>query len=185
MSLKQNLVHPARMAIAAVLAFLVARILGLLEAYWAPIAALIVVQAASNALVATSWLLLAGTALGVCAGALLATSIGPGIVVFALGVLGLGLLAATLRLDRRANHFAAVAFVIVLLAGPANQAWHRALYRFLEFSVGIVVALLVSALWPEPETSRANIQNQKHLTETAEPTMKTTVQEIAQTKRSL
>src|SRR5580704_11043403 len=129
MSLKQNLVHPARMAIAAVLAFLVARILGLLEAYWAPIAALIVVQAASNALVATSWLLLAGTALGVCAGALLATSIGPGIVVFALGVLSLGLLAATLRLDRRANHFAAVAFVIVLLAGPANQAWHRALYR--------------------------------------------------------
>jgi hypothetical protein len=49
-----------------------------------------------------------------------------------------------------------------LLAGPANQAWHRALYRFIEFSVGIVMALLLGALWSEPSTSRVNIQNQKH-----------------------
>jgi uncharacterized membrane protein YgaE (UPF0421/DUF939 family) len=93
---------------------------------------------------------------------LLATYIGPGVTVFALSVLGLGLLSATLRLDRRANHFATIALVIVLLAGPANQAWHRALYRFIEFSVGIVMALLLGALWSEPSTSRVNIQNQKH-----------------------
>ena len=152
--LKKSLVHPARMSIAAAVALLAAHGLGLLEAYWAPIAALIVVQSDSGALLATSWLLLAGTALGACVGALLATYFGRGVVVFALGVLGLGLLSATLRLDRRANHFAAIALVIVLLAGPANYAWHRALHRFIEFSVGIVVALLLSALWSEQPTSR-------------------------------
>jgi uncharacterized membrane protein YgaE (UPF0421/DUF939 family) len=158
-SLKQNLVHPARMSIAAVLALMGARALGLPEVYWAPIAALIVVQN-PGAFLATSWLLLVGTALGVCMGALVATYIGPGVIVFTLGVIALGLLSATLRLDRRANHFAAVAFVIILLAGPADHAWYRALHRFVEFSLGIVAAVLLSALWPEQQTSPGKLQNQ-------------------------
>jgi len=149
--LRKNLVHPARMALAAALALLGARALGLLEVYWAPIAALIVIQSNSNAMLATSWLLLAGTALGVCGGALLATFVGPSVLVFAFGVLGMGLLSATLRLNRRANHFAAVALIIVLLGGPASLAWHRAFHRAVEFSVGIVIALIFSALWPEQE----------------------------------
>jgi uncharacterized membrane protein YgaE (UPF0421/DUF939 family) len=161
-SLKKSFALPARMALAGVLALLAAQGLGLLEVYWAPVAAFIVVESDANALLATSWLLLAGTALGVCAGALLATYIGPGVVVFALGVLGVGLLSETLRLNRRANHFAAVALVIVLLGGPANLAWHRALHRFAEFAAGIIMALLLGALWPGPKTSQANTQNQKH-----------------------
>jgi uncharacterized membrane protein YgaE (UPF0421/DUF939 family) len=160
--LKKNLVHPARMMIAASLALLAARGLGLPEVYWAPVAALIVVQSDSNAMVAVSWLLLAGTALGVCVGALLATYVGTGLIVFALGLLGIGLLSATLRLDRRANHFASVAFIIVLLGVPANLAWHRAFHRFVEFSVGIVMALLLNALWPEQKISQSNAQTQKH-----------------------
>ncbi|MGD0815904.1 MAG: FUSC family protein [Verrucomicrobiota bacterium] len=159
---KISFAHPARMAIAAAIALLAARVLGLREVYWAPVAALIVVQSDSNAMLATSWLLLVGTAVGVCAGALLATYIGPHVIVFALGVLGMGLLSATLRLDRRANHFAAIALIIVLLAGPANQAWLRALHRFIEFSIGIVMALLLSALWPCQQTSQVNGRNQKH-----------------------
>jgi len=157
-SLKKSLAHPARMMMASALALVAAKVLGLPEVYWAPVAALIVVQSESTALLATSWLLLAGTALGVCVGALLATYIGPGVIIFALGVLGMGLLSATLRLDRRANHFATVALVIVLLAGSANQAWYRALHRFVEFSTGIVMALLVGALWPEQKTSQVNIR---------------------------
>jgi uncharacterized membrane protein YgaE (UPF0421/DUF939 family) len=160
-SLKQSLMHPARMSIAAVLAWLTAKGLGLPEVYWAPISALIVLQSDSNALPATSWLLLAGTALGVCMGALLATYIGQGVIMLALGIAGMGLLSATLRLNRRANHFAAVALIIVLLAGPADQAWHRALHRFAEFSTGIIMALLLNSLWHEPQASQVNIQNQK------------------------
>jgi uncharacterized membrane protein YgaE (UPF0421/DUF939 family) len=145
-SLKKSLAHPARMAIAAVLGFLAARALGLPEVYWAPIAALIVVQN-SDAYLATSWLLLAGTALGVSVGALLATCIGPGVIILGLGIFAMGLLSATLRFDRRVNHFAAIAIIIVLLAGPADKAWLRAFHRFSEFSAGIIAALLLGAVW--------------------------------------
>jgi len=154
-SLKKNLVHPAKMTVAAVLALLVAKAVGLPEIYWAPIAALIVVQSAYNAMIVTSWLLLVGTAFGACAGALLATQIGPGLIALALGVFGIGLLSVILRLDQRVNHFAAIALLIVLLIGPANEAWVRALHRFGEFSTGIIVGLIISALWPEQQTSRA------------------------------
>jgi len=150
------------MMIAAASALVASKGLGLPEVYWAPIAALTVVQSAPNALVSTSWLLFVGTALGVSAGAFLATYIGPGVIVLALGLLGVGLLSATLRLDRRANHFAAIALIIVLLAGPADLAWHRALHRFIEFSTGIITALLLGALWPEPQAVQANVENQKH-----------------------
>jgi uncharacterized membrane protein YccC len=160
--LKKSLAHPARMTIAAAGAFLAAQGLELREVYWAPIAALIVVQSDSSAMLVTSWLLLAGTALGVCVGALLAKVNGPGVIVFALGVFGVGLLSALLRLDRRANHFAAIALIIVMLAGPASLAWHRALYRFIEFAVGIVVALLINLLNSEQQTSPVDVQNQKH-----------------------
>jgi uncharacterized membrane protein YgaE (UPF0421/DUF939 family) len=149
--LKPRLVHPARMALAAALALLAARTLGLPEVYWASISALIVLQANAHAYMAMSWLVLVGTALGVSTGALLAAWAGPGVLVLALGVLGVGVLAAAIRLDRRANHFAAIALIVVLLAGPVDLAWHRALHRFIEFSVGIVVALLLGALWPEPD----------------------------------
>jgi uncharacterized membrane protein YccC len=153
-SLKKSLVHPAKMTVAAALALLAAKVVGLPEIYWAPIAALIVVQSAYNAMIVTSWLLLVGTAFGAGAGALLATQIGPGVVALALGVFGIGLLSAILRLDQRVTHFAAIALLIVLLIGPANEAWVRALHRFGEFSAGIIVGLIISALWPEEQTSR-------------------------------
>jgi hypothetical protein len=66
-----------------------------------------------------------------------------------MGVLGLGVFSAALRLDRRANHFAAIALIIVLLAGTADHAWSRAFHRFIEFSAGIVTGFLLGALWPE------------------------------------
>ena len=154
-SLKKSLVHPAKMTVAAALALLAAKVVGLPEIYWAPIAALIVVQSAYNAMIVTSWLLLVGTAFGAGAGALLATQIGPGVVALALGVFGIGLLSAVLRLDQRVNHFAAIALLIVLMIGPANEAWIRALHRFGEFSTGIIVGLIISALWPEQPAGQA------------------------------
>jgi uncharacterized membrane protein YgaE (UPF0421/DUF939 family) len=170
--LKKSLVHPVRMTIAAALSLFAAQVLGLPEVYWAPIAALIAVQSGSNAMMATSWLLLAGTALGACAGALLATYIGPGVMVFGLAVCGIGLLSAALRLERRANHFAALALIIVLFAGPADHAWYRALHRFAEFSTGIIVALLLNALWPEQPARQVSIHDQKHPTKQPTKTMK-------------
>jgi uncharacterized membrane protein YgaE (UPF0421/DUF939 family) len=154
-SLKKSLAHPARTTIAALLALLAAKALGLPEFYWAPISALIVMQSNLGASLASSWQLLAGTALGALSGGLLAAHFGPGVIGFGLAVFGIGLLSAALRLEPPANRFAVITLAIVLFAGPATGAWARALHRFAEFSTGIIVGLLVSALWPEQPASQA------------------------------
>src|SRR5271154_3293449 len=143
-SLKKGLVHPVRTTIAAVLALLAARVLGLPEAYWAPITALVVVQSDFHAALALSWQQLAGTALGAFVGALLAAHFGPSLMVFGFGVFGVGLLSAALGLDHPANRFAAIAVAIVLLVARAEPPWVIGLHRFLEVSTGIVVGLLLS-----------------------------------------
>jgi len=152
-SLKRNLAHPARTMIAALLALLAAQVVGLPETYWAPISALIVMQSNLGASLASSWQLLAGTALGAFTGGLLAAHFGPSVIGFGLVVFGIGLLSAALRLEPSANRFAVITLAIVLFAGPAIDARVRALHRFAEFSTGIIVGLLVSALWPEEQTS--------------------------------
>jgi uncharacterized membrane protein YgaE (UPF0421/DUF939 family) len=159
-SLKKRLVYPARMTIAAVLALLAARGLGLREVHWAAISALIVVQSDFGSSLLLSWHRLAGTALGAFVGALLAETLGRDVIVFGLGVFGVGLLSAALRLERPANRFAAIAFTIVLLIARAEPAWVVALHRFIEVSAGIVAGLLLSALWPEQQTGMVKSQNE-------------------------
>ncbi len=61
--------------------------------------------------------------------------------------------AAASRRGGNPAQAATVGATIVLLIGPADKAWVRALHRFVEFSTGIVVGLLTSALWPEQQTS--------------------------------
>jgi uncharacterized membrane protein YgaE (UPF0421/DUF939 family) len=163
-SLKQRLVYPARMTIAAVLALLAARGLGLREVHWAAISALIVVQSDFGSTLLMSWHRLAGTALGAFVGALLAGTAGRNGIAFGLGVFGVGLLAAVLRLERPAIRFAAITLTVVLLIAPTEPAWVVALHRFIEVSAGIVAGLLLSALWPGPEASNIPIPDQHHPT---------------------
>jgi uncharacterized membrane protein YgaE (UPF0421/DUF939 family) len=146
--LEHDLVYPARTTIAAVLALLAARMVGLPEFYWAPITALVVVQPDFHTALTSAWQQLAGTAVGAVAGALLVAHFEPGATVFGFGVLGVGLLSATLKLDHAANRIAAIALAIVFLIARTQPAWVVALHRFLEVSTGIVVGLLLSALWP-------------------------------------
>lgn len=148
-----GLVYPLRTTIAAVLALLLARMLGMPEVHWAAISALVVVQSDFGSSLLMSWHRLAGTALGVSVGALLAQYVGRSVFVLGIGVLGVGLLSAALRLERPANRFAAIALSIVLLIGRAEPAWIVALHRFIEVSAGIVAGLLLSAVWPEHPTS--------------------------------
>jgi uncharacterized membrane protein YgaE (UPF0421/DUF939 family) len=131
------------------LALLAARALGLSEVWWAPISALVVVQSDFGSSLAISWHRLVGTALGAFVGAALAARFGRNVIVFGLGVFGIGLLSAVLRLDRPANRFAAIAFSIVFLVANDESAWVIALHRFVGVSAGIVAGLLLSALWPE------------------------------------
>jgi uncharacterized membrane protein YgaE (UPF0421/DUF939 family) len=138
-----------RTAITAVTSLLVAHLLKLPEAYWAPITAIVVMQSTVGAALKVSGQRLAGTALGAVAGALLYAYFGNSIIAFTLGIFVLGLLSAALHMDRSAYRFAGITVAIVMLVAHAAPAWSIALHRFLEVSVGILVGLLVTIVWPE------------------------------------
>ncbi len=151
-SLIKTAEHPARTAVAAMAALLAARALGLPEVYWAPISTLIVVQAGLDTALSLAWKRLVGTALGAPGGALLSVWVGPGVLVLGVGVFGLGLICALLRLDKAAYRFAGITLIIVIWVSHGGPAWVVAIHRFCEVSVGIVVGVLVVAAHPGPAT---------------------------------
>jgi uncharacterized membrane protein YccC len=59
------------------------------------------------------------------------------------------LLSIAFRLEKTAYRYASVTVTIIVLIPRAGAPWGIALHRFLEVSIGIVVALVVVALWPE------------------------------------
>ena len=147
------LVHSTRTAVAAVVSLLAARLLGLAEAYWAPITTLVVTQSSLGAALTVSWQRTVGTALGAVAGAIAADHLGPHVLVFGTGVFILGLLCAVVRADRSAYRFAGVTLAIVLLVPRTEPAWKIASHRFAEVCVGIAVALVSTWLWPERDVA--------------------------------
>jgi uncharacterized membrane protein YgaE (UPF0421/DUF939 family) len=147
---RHALVRSTRTAIAAVVSLIVARGLGLPEAYWATITTLIIMQSTLGAALAVSEQRFAGTALGAALAALLATYFGSNMIVYGLGVFAIGLICAALRLGE-AYRLASVTLAIVMLIAHTKPAWIVAAHRFVEVSVGIAVGLALTALWPEGE----------------------------------
>ena len=142
------LIHAACTGLAVALAFGIAGLFGLSEAYWAPISTLIVTQSTLGAAWAVSKQRLVGTVLGAVFGAVLASYVAPSVVTFGVGVFVLGLLCGVLRLDQAAYRFAGVTLAIVLLVTRKEAAWLIGLHRLVEVSLGIGVGLAVSAVWP-------------------------------------
>lgn len=136
-----------RTAIAGAASYLIARMLGMPEAYWATFSALIVTQSSLGAAATISWQRLAGTVLGAGLGGVLATYFHASLLVFALGVFLLGILCALLRLGV-AYRFAAVTLTLIMLIPRDRAAWVVAGHRLVEVAVGIAVGLACSALWP-------------------------------------
>jgi len=88
------------------------------------------------------------TAVGASVGALEANYFGANLIAFALAIFLAGLLSFAFRLEKTAYRYASITLAIVLIP-RSNPPWTIALHRFLEVSVGIIVALAVVALWPE------------------------------------
>ncbi len=141
--------HALRTTVVAAGALAIARLFGLPQPQWAAISAMVVTQSSLGAALTISGQRFAGTVMGAGAGALLATFVGSGVVVFAAGILGLGALCAALGMDRAAYRFAGITLAIVLPVAHAEPAWEIAAHRFLEVSLGILAGLAMSALWPE------------------------------------
>lgn len=152
-----SLVHSGRTTVAAVASLLVARFLRLPEAYWASITALIVMQSTFGAALSISAQRFVGTAVGAALGAVAAAYFQSNAAAFGLLVFLIGLLCATLRVDRTAYRYASITLAIIILIPHPEGPWTAALHRFIEVSIGILVALVIAAVWPEHHTMTRTI----------------------------
>lgn len=149
---KENLpsiTHAIRTAVAATVSVVIARLVRMPEAYWAAIATLVVMQSTLGATLTLSIERIVATAVGASVGALEANYFGANLVAFAAAVFLTGLLSIVFRLEKTAYRYASTTVAIIVLIPRSNPAWSIALHRFIEVSIGIVVALAVVALWPE------------------------------------
>jgi uncharacterized membrane protein YgaE (UPF0421/DUF939 family) len=135
-----------RTTVAAVVAMLLARLLKMPESYWAPISTIVIVQSTIPPKT-LSWQRFVGTAVGAVIGAALATFFPPNALVYGVGILLCGVLSWLLHLGG-AYRFAAITLSIVLLIPHSSRAWIVGWHRFLEVSLGIAVALVVTTAWP-------------------------------------
>jgi len=103
---------------------------------------------------------IAATAFGAVTGALVASYFTANLLLFAATVFVLGLLCAGFRMEKSAYPYASVTLAIIALIPRSNAAWIVAIHRFVEVSVGILVALAVTAVWPEhqPESAKQSAE---------------------------
>jgi uncharacterized membrane protein YccC len=146
---QREFIHSARTAVAAMAALAIGHLLRMPEAYWTVITALIVMQSTFGAAWTISKERLAGTAMGAAVGGLLAMYVGSNIFVFGAAVFVMGVICAILHITRNAYRYAGITLAIVMLVAHTQPAWITAIHRFIAISVGIVVGLIVTALWPE------------------------------------
>ena len=140
------LLDSARPALTALVAMLLARLLKMPEYYWAPISTIVIVQSTIPHRT-LGWQRFVGTALGAVLGAALATFFSPSAWVYALGILLCGLLAWLLRVEG-AYRFSGITLSIIFLIPHTSPPWIVGWHRFLEVSLGIAVALVVTTFWP-------------------------------------
>ena len=151
---REVLLRSARTAAATVVSLLLARgLLRLPEFYWAPISTIVILLSTIDPL-SLAWQRFVGTALGAVLGALIATFFTSNWVVYGLGIFVCGILCGLLRLGS-AYRFAAITLSIVLLIAHTAPPWTVALHRFIEVSLGIAVALVVTVAWKLPAAKSA------------------------------
>ncbi len=148
--------HSARTGIGAAASLETARLLGMPEAYWAPITTLILLQYNLGAAWDISKSRLIGTVLSAASGGLVVTYIQPGIIVLGPMIFVFGLICSFLHLGQSAYRFASITYTIITLMVRANAPWLIAVHRFIEVSLGIAVALVLAAVWPEHEVTGGN-----------------------------
>ena len=147
---KENLpsvAHAVRTAIAATLSVLLARLVGMPEAYWAVIAALVVMQSPLSSTVPLAIQRIVASAVGASLGAIESAYFGANLVAFALTIFVLGLISIAFRLERVGYSYAGMTLAIIVLIPHAEAPWIAAAHRFAEVSIGILVALSVVVVW--------------------------------------
>jgi len=144
-----SLSHALRTAVAAMLSVLIARLVGMPEAYWAAIATLVVMQSTLGATLTLSIERIVATAVAHRSEQLSRTTSVPNLIAFAVAIFLLGILAFAFRLEKTAYRYASITLTIIVLIPRVNAPWNVAAHRFIEVSVGILVALAFVAVWRE------------------------------------
>src|SRR4029077_27079 len=144
-----SLSHAFRTALAATISILLGRLLGLQEAYWAAIATVVVMQSPLGDTVPLAIERIVASALGASIGAMESTYFGANLFVFALAMVLLGLISFVLRLEKVGYSYACITLAIIVMIPRAETPWIAAAYRFVEVSLGILVALAVVGVWRE------------------------------------
>ena len=137
-----------RTVVATVASLLLARALRLPEFYWAPISTIVIVLSTIPPLT-LAWQRFAGTAMGAALGAVLATYAPNNWMIYGVGIFLCGVLSAIARFAG-SYRFSAITLSIVLLIAHTRPPWVVALHRFVEVSLGIAVALVITVVWPVP-----------------------------------
>lgn len=137
---------PAKTALAAALSFFAYRALRLPHGYWAPISAIIVMQSNLGRSLSESLNRVIGTAIGAVLGALFTRLMGVNGIALAVAV-GVTALVCTLLRLATSMRLACVTAAIVLLINEGS-AWQSGLNRFIDVVLGVIVALVVSLIWP-------------------------------------
>jgi|SRR5579859_1318663 len=144
-----TLTHSVRTAVAGMVSLLVASLFRLPETYWAAISTLIVMQSSLGAALPVSVQRFAGTAVGAIFGGFVGTYLPGNVAAFGVALFAIGLLCAALKVERSAYRYASITLAIIMLVPRVANEWVVAMHRFLEVSIGILVGLAVSAVWPE------------------------------------
>ena len=144
-----SITHAIRTAVAATVSVIIARLVQMPEAYWAAVATLVVMQSTLGATLTLSIERIVATAVGASIGAIETNYFRANLVAFAIAIFLVGLLSIAFRLQKTAYHYASITLTIIVLIPRLGAPWSIALHRFIEVSVGIIVALAVVALWPE------------------------------------
>jgi len=150
LDLARALKQPLKTGVAAALSFLAYKALHLPHGYWAVISAIIVMQSNLGRSIITGLERLMGTAIGAIVGALAVATVGVNSVGLLFAVAATMALCSSTRLQT-SQRLAGVTASIVMLIGEGS-AWHAGLNRFIDVALGIVVALLVSVVWPSRAT---------------------------------
>jgi uncharacterized membrane protein YccC len=148
-----SITHAVRTAVAATVSVVIARLVQMPEAYWAAIATLVVIQSTFGATLTLSIGRIVATAVGASVGALEVIYFGANLVAFTVAIFLVGLLRIVSRLEKTAYRYASITLTIIVLIPRSASPWIVALNRFIEVSIGIIVALAVVALWPEHQPS--------------------------------
>jgi len=133
-------------AVAAVTCLYITEWLKLPQGFWAVMSAIVVMQSDAKATISASWMRIVGTLAGALVGGLFLALLGSHIWSFGAAVALVVVICALLRL-LESYRIGAVTVAVVMLTGNSASPWTTAAYRFLEVSFGILVALLISALF--------------------------------------